>query len=318
MAFKVLLPQPITEAGLNFLREKGYEIVVCEWDEESALQNIVDCDAAVSRATPYTRKVLDAAPKLQVIANYGTGVDNIDVDCATEKGIWVTNTPGANATAVAEHTVYLMLCAARCGYRATTQLHLGNWDVKDEFTSVELFGKTIGIIGLGFIGQLVAKMLQDGFGMKVIGYDPFVDPSKIPESIQVVTNMDEIFIGTDFVSLHIPYSDKNKALVGARELALMKKDAIFINTSRGGNVDEQALIEVLKNRTIYGAGLDVFEVEPMLPDNELLTLDNVFVTPHHASLTAEGRDHMSLGVAKNIHAVLSGEGPLNPLNKITK
>lgn len=312
--YKVLIPQPITKAGMDFLNEKGYRIVECSPDEQSIIDHIGDCDAVTSRTCLYTPAIIDAAPKLKVIANYGVGTDNIAVDYCDKKGIWVTNTPGVNAVSVAEHAMCLLLCAAKNSYKATRELRKGNWGVKDEVTGTEISGKTVGIIGLGHIGLAFAKMCHDGFGMRILGYDKFVSKEKYPDYIEVCDKMDNLISNSDIVSLHIPFIKENGVVMRQHEFDLMKPAAIFINTSRGENVDEQYLIRCLRDGKIRAAGLDVMAKEPIDMDNELLSLDNVILTPHHASLTYEGRDYMSMGVVKNIHAVLSGKGPINPVN----
>ncbi len=315
MSYRVLIPQPIADTGRNYLLERGYELVDGSGeDEESIIRDIVDCHAVTSRTSPYTKRVIDAGKKLKIIANFGVGVDNIDVDYAAKKGIWVTNTPTANTISVAEHTLYLILACAKNARAMDIGLRSGNYNVKNEFTGRELDSSTLGIVGLGRIGQMVGKMAWAGFNMQVIGYDPYVDKADVLNDIEVVDTLEEVFTRGDFVSLHIPCTSETKNSIGMKHFKLMKKDAFFINVARGEVVRELELIAALKEGLFQGASLDVTAIEPINMDNELLQLPNVFLTPHHASLTREGKDRMSYQLAKRIHEVFSGKKPGDAVN----
>lgn len=313
---KILIPQEIAQIGLDYLTDKGYELIFCDKDEDSIIKHIKDCSAVTSRTSLYTKKIIDSASKLKIIANSGVGIDNIDVDYATQKKIWVTNTPGANTVSVAEHTIYLMLCAAKNAYHTVTEVRKGNWMIKDKLLGKEISGGTLGILGAGNIGRAVAKICNLAFNMKIIAYDPYVSKKLIPDYIHIVDNIDEIFKKSDIISMHMPYIKDTPPVVGAYEFNLMKPSSIFVNTSRGETVDELALYKILKENKIFGAAIDVTNQEPINIDNKLLSLNNIYITPHHAGLTKDSRDTMALQLAKNIHAVLSGKAPINPINKL--
>lgn len=282
---KILVCDPIGQDGIDYLKNKGYELIVDQ-------SMIADVDGLIVRGrTKVTKDVINSAKNLKVIARSGTGLDNIDLAVAKEKNISVVNAPGANAESVAEHTIGFMLALARNLVPTVTTLTSGVW-AKSDFRGMELMGKTLGIIGMGHIGKRVAE-LGRAFGMHILEY---VRGGALSD---ILTN-------SDFVSLHLPLTDLTRGLMGAREFSEMKKTAFFINTSRGAIVDETALVSALKSGTIAGAALDVYAIEPLPPESELLKLPNVLVTPHVAAVSREGENRVSREIAEKIDRILKG------------
>lgn len=285
-------------------------------DRKEILSSIGDKDGLLCMITDrIDRDLLNDAPHLKIIANYGVGVNNIDVQAATEKGIPVTNTPGVLTDATADLTFALILASGRRvveGDKRTRKGKFRYW-APLHFLGQEITGKTLGIVGLGRIGKAVAKRAA-GFDMKVIYYSRH----RLERSEEKVLNVEYAVLETllkeaDFVSLHVPLTPQTRHLIGLRELNLMKPSAYLINTSRGPVVDEKALLEVLKNNGIKGAGLDVYENEPVLTPG-LSDLDNVVLLPHMGSATIETRTKMAFMAAENLLAGLKGEIPPNCLN----
>lgn len=316
MAYKVLIPQDIAEDGKKFLRDKGYEVKLGSGiSVDQIAADAADCDAILARTAPFPRKVFEAGRKVRVIGRHGVGVDNIDVAACTELGVWVTYAPESNASSVAEHTVGLIVACAHNLVRCDREFRAGNFEIRNQLMGVDLEGKTVGLLGLGRIGRMVARKCLVGLGMKVIGYDPFVTSLPDLPGVAIVKEMDRVLRESDFVSLHLPSNKDTKGLIGARELGLMKPTAYFVNAARGELVQEAELIKVLKAKKIAGAGLDVFEKEPPGKDNPLMGLDNVTLTPHNAALTKEAALRMALHAAMGIDDVLSGRTPKWPVNK---
>lgn len=305
----VFIPQDIESEGKTYLIKKGFDLKIGSSLDKSILMNEVqDCDAILTRSNAMIDKdVIASAKNLKVIAKYGVGLDNIDIKAATERGIYVTNTPEANANVVAEHVMAFMLALAKNLFETDRELRIGNFDIRREVVSVDLEDKTLGIIGLGRIGNLVAQKANHGFGMNVIGYDPYV--TKPITEIEKVTELKTLFEKSDFISLHLPLTDSTRGIIGEKEFNWMKPTAYFLNASRGGVVKEADLISALKNNTIAGAAVDVFEIEPPEIDNELFTLDNVIVTPHSAALSVEGAMRMAVHAAMQVNEVFEGQVP---------
>ncbi|MBF4695059.1 hydroxyacid dehydrogenase [Fusibacter ferrireducens] len=316
--YKVIIPQDITEKGKQFLRDKGYEVIVGPGveDVEVYKEIVKDADALLVRTGPYPKAVIDAAPKLKVIGRFGVGTDNIDVDYCTQKGIYVTFTPTANALSVAEHTLGLLIMCAHQMKALDKAVQEGNWHLRNKVPTYNIGGKTLGLVGLGRIGAHVAKMARLGLNMNVIAYDSMRPKNDVPEGIKMCDNMDEVFENSDFVSLHIPCTEDTKGIINQDMLRKMKPTAFLINTGRGGLIVEQDLVNAIKGKIISGAAMDVLIDEPPKPDNPLLKLDNVIITPHSATLTLETMDLVGLHAAMGIHSVLSGQKPDWPVNKI--
>ena len=250
-------------------------------------------------------KALKSADRLKVIARYGVGVDSVDLAAAREKGIVVTNTPGANSVSVAELTLGLMLALARQIPEAVEAVHQGKFP---RYTGVSLEGKTIGILGLGAIGKQLARRLS-GFDCKIAAYDPFADVTFAKDNHIELGTMDEVIKQADFVSLHLPLLPETRGIVNEAFLSRMKKGSFLINTSRGEAIDEDALLKALQSGHLKGAGLDAFAVEPPDPKNPLLALPQVIATPHLGAQTDGATSNMGWFAMKDCLAVLRGEKP---------
>ncbi len=319
MAFKVLIPQDISDDGKRYLTERGYELKMGSGiSVETLAAEIADCDALLARTAKFPAEVLRAAKKLKVIGRHGVGCDNIDVPVATELGIQVTFTPEANAGSVAEHTIGLVIASAHQFARMDRETRAGNFEIRNKLKCFDLEGKTLAIVGAGRIGRLVARKALHGLGMKIVAYDPIVkDIPDLPE-VEFVSSIEEAFKKGDFVSLHLPALPQTKGIVNAALLSLMKKDAFLINAARGELVVEEDLVAALKSGSIAGAALDVLKDEPPAKDCPLFALDNVLLTPHSAALTKECTARMALQAAQGIDEVLTGKAPKWPFNKLAK
>ncbi len=319
MAHKVLIPQDISEEGKKFLRDKGYEVKLGSGiSVEQIVADVADCDAILARTAPFPRTVFEAGKKVRVIGRHGVGVDNIDVAACTELGVWVTYAPESNSSSVAEHTVGLIIACAHNLVRSDREFRTGNFEIRNKLMGVDLEGKTVGILGLGRIGRMVARKCLVGLGMKVMGYDPFVTSLPDLSEVTIVKEWERVFRESDFVSLHLPSTKDTRGIVGARELSLMKPTAYLINAARGELIQEAELVKALRDKKIAGAGLDVFEKEPPGKDNPLMGLENVTLSPHNAALTKEAALRMALHAAMGIDDVLSGRTPKWPVNKPAK
>ena len=280
------------------------------------MQEIMDVDAVFVRNEKITAEIMDAAPKLKVIAKHGVGYDNIDVEAATKRKIQVVYAPRGNTNAVAEDAMMMILCCARRYGQAHNELVRGNYDIRYVLNDAyEVTGKTLGLIGCGNIARNLAKKAKYGFGMKVIGFDPFVNV-KTEADIELATDREEVFRQADFISIHMPSTPETRHSIGENEFQMMKKTAYIINTSRGDIIDETALIQALQKGELLGAGLDVFETEPVGMDNPLLVMDEVITSPHIAGMTKEASDKLSLMGAEGIVQALYGEKLTWPVNHL--
>lgn len=303
----LFIPASYIEKGFAPLREKGHVVKVMDWPLKSfdELQNYnllvetqgcqalqpsqyvfelcADADVIVTQFCTVTRELVDACPKLKAIGVLRGGIENVCSEYAREKGIEVFNAPGRNAEAVSDFTVGMIICEARNIARGHHGILTGRWirDYSNSGMIPDLPGRTVGLIGCGAIGMKVAKKLS-GFDMTLLGYDPFASAERCKEAGIEPVELDELMARADFVSLHARLTAENRHLIDARRLALMKPTAYLINTSRAGLIDEAALVEALRAKKIAGAALDVYEHEPPQPDDPLLALDNVTLTPHMA------------------------------------
>ena len=312
---KVLVADKISPKGVAYLRQQtGLDVVEAYGSSpEKILELVRDVHAiAVRSETKITAEVFAAAPLLKVVGRAGVGVDNVDVDAATERGVIVMNTPAGNTVATAELTFTHILCGARPVPQAAASMKSGKWDRKS-FSGVELFKKTLGIVGLGRIGGEVAKRAQ-AFGMRVLAYDPYLAPARA-KAIQVESvTLDELLKQADFITVHMPLTDDTKYLIDEAALAKTKKGIRLFNCARGGIIKESALIAALKSGHVGSAGLDVFEDEPLAEDSELRKLPNVVLTPHLGASTAEAQDAVGVEVAEQIADVLNGGVIRNAVN----
>ena len=317
MSYTVLIPQDIIEEGKKYLTDKGYKIKMGKGiTVDDLISDVEDADALLVRTASFTKEVIEAGKKLKVIARHGVGCDNIDVDTATKRGIWVCFTPEANANSVAEYTLGMIIALARFFLPADRAVRTGDWEMRNKFPAIDLKGKTLGIIGGGRIGTRLAKKAIHGLDMKVRIYDPFVKEINDPEGVEIVRDEEIIFGESDFVSLHIPVTEETRGKYGKKYFNMMKETSFFINAARGELLNENDLYDVLKDKRISGAALDVYEKEPPIKDHPLYSLDNIMLTPHNAALTKEAVRRMALGAAMGIDEVLSGKPPTWPFNKL--
>jgi D-3-phosphoglycerate dehydrogenase len=299
---KVVVAAPIHPDAIKMLEDAGFEVVYREYPSVDELKSLVrDADALVVRSKPKVRKdVIDAGSKLKAIARAGVGLDNIDVEEAKKRGIAIFNAPAAPSRSVAELAIGLIIAVTRKIAYADRSLREGRW-VKKECLGTELNGKTIGIVGFGRIGREVAKIARYGLGMRVIFYDVVEPPQDVVKALDAVRlDLDEVFRRADVVSLHVPLLDSTYHLVNESRLKLMKKTAILINTSRGGIIDTDALIKALREGWIAGAGLDVYEEEPLPEGHPLTKLNNVVLTPHIGASTVEAQARAGVEVASKL------------------
>ncbi len=309
---KVLVADPISEKGVEVLRARFQTDVRTGLKEDALLKIIGDYDALVVRSqTKVTAKLIEAGKKLRVIGRAGVGVDNVDVDAATRRGIIVMNTPGGNTISTAEHTFSMMMALARKIPQAHASVKAGQWDRKS-FEGVELYNKTLGIIGMGRIGTEVARRAI-AFGMRVLAYDPFLSLSKA-KALQVeVVELDELYRRSDFITIHVPMTDQTRGMINRDAIAKMKKGVRLINCARGGLIVEADLAEALRSGQVAGAALDVYETEPP-KGSPLLALDNVVLTPHLGASTAEAQESVGTEVAEQIVDALTGGTIRNAVN----
>jgi D-3-phosphoglycerate dehydrogenase len=303
---KVLVADPISPKGVELLESGGQlNVEVKTGLKESDLVAIAASYSAivVRSQTKITAKVIDAAKQLKVVGRAGVGVDNVDVDAATRRGVVVMNTPGGNTVSTAEHAFSLLVSIARNIPQADASIKAGKWDRKS-FEGVELHGKTIGIFGMGRIGTEVARRVI-AFGMRAVAYDPYLSPSRARSlQVELFDDLDQVLAQSDFVTMHMPLTAETRHLINADRIAKMKRGARIVNCARGGLIDEQALFEALKSGQIAAAALDVYEIEPPPPDFPLRTLTNVVFTPHLGASTAEAQESVGIEIAEAIRSIL--------------
>ncbi len=309
MSKNIFVTRKISEVGLKMLREKGYSVDIFEEDRLPTQEEIIsflqkkNYDAVITLLTDkIDSKVFDASPSTKIYSNYAMGFDNLDIEEAKKRGIVVTNTRGDYGGDVAEHTMAFMLNLSTRMVEADKFVRAGKYKCwsPTAFIGSDIKSKVLGLIGVGSIGSRVAEHASKGFGIKVIYYDVKRNEQIENEcKAEFFSNVENVLKQADFVSLHVPLLDSTHHLINAERLSMMKKTAFLINTSRGPVVDENALVEALKNGVIKGAGLDVFEFEPKLADG-LSDLENVVLTPHIATARESARDDMSKLAAQNI------------------
>ncbi|HHB90326.1 MAG TPA: phosphoglycerate dehydrogenase [Anaerolineae bacterium] len=304
MTHKVLVSDPLAEAGLALLREAGLHVDVrTDLSPAQLIQTIPDYDALIIRSgTQVTADVIRAGQKLKVIARAGVGVDNIDIPAATEAGIIVANAPTGNVAAAAEHTIALLFALARHVAEAHRSMREGAWDRK-AFMGVEIANKTLGLVGLGRVAGHVCRRAV-GLGMNVLAYDPYVSQEYAQNMGAELVSLDDLLARSDFISLHLPLNEATRGLINAETLAKVKPGARLINTSRGGVIDERALLAALDSGQLAGAALDVFTQEPLPPDSPLRTHPRVVLTPHIGGSTTEAQFQVALDAAQQVIDVL--------------
>ena len=312
---KVLVADKISPKGVAWLRQQpGLEVIEAYGSSPATLLELVkDVHAiAVRSETKITAEVIAAAPLLKVVGRAGVGVDNVDVEAATERGVIVMNTPSGNTIATAELTFTHLLCGARPVPQAAASMRAGQWDRKS-FSGIELFRKTLGVVGLGRIGGEVAKRAQ-AFGMRVLAYDPFLAPSRAKAMQIEALALDDLLAQSDYITVHIPLTDETHFLIDEAALLKCRKGVRIFNCARGGIIKEAALVAALKSGQVAAAGLDVFEDEPLSADSELRKLPNVTLTPHLGASTAEAQDAVGFEIAEQIGDVLKGGVIRNAVN----
>ena len=320
--FVFTILNPIHEDGILRLKDEAEVILVGESARGPALlQAIKAADAIVVRGTPIDAAMIASAPNLKVVSKHGVDVDTIDAGALTAAGVALVNTPpGMNAIAVAEGTMALVLAVCKQTLYVHRSVLEGNFNVRYTFRSGDLWGRTVGIVGLGEIGTHVARICGAGFGMQVIAYDPYLHGDEIAaRGARKVERLDELLSRSDVVSVHAVLTEETRGMIGARELAVMKPSTILVNTARGPIVDEAALAEALRNKRIAGAGIDVFHDEPPgqpPADNPLLMLRdlNVAFSPHNAGLSVDAARQLSIRAVESALEVLRGRKPATLLN----
>ena len=311
MGFKVLTLKHMDKCGHEYLKANGVEVITstgnseAEWIKEIADNQV---DAIFCRVDKITPAMMDASANLKVIAKQGAGLDNIDMDYATEKKIQVVFSPAGNMNTVAEHATMLLLMLAQRYRYVDNEMRSGNFNVRYNLTNTyDLRGHKIGLIGCGRISQTFASILVNGFGMKAIGYDPFIKPEMLSVPIDLKKTSDEVWKEADYVSIHLQSNEYTRYTIGYRQFRMMKPTASFINCARGDLIVEEDLIRALREERLAGAGLDVFEQEPLPMDHPFLTMENVVLTPHTGAATEDSVQRCTLTCCEEIVQVFNGE-----------
>lgn len=301
-----------TREGVEILEGAGCEVLLSgeggPWSEDAMCSFATDADALIVGADPVTGRVLEAGPHLRIVAKHGAGFDNIDLAAAASRAVVVTYAPGANTDAVAEMTIAMLLALWRGVLRADRAVRAHRWQ---QFVGWGIRGKALGIVGLGRIGRSVALLAQ-GLGMQIMAYDVAPDQDFARQHGIRYCSLEDLLRTVDAVSIHTPLTSATRGLLGARELAMMRRNAVLINVARGGVVDERALAEALREGRLAGAGVDVFEQEPPWT-SPLLDVEGALLTPHIAAYTREALAAVDLMVAKDVVAVLRGDHPAHPV-----
>jgi len=310
---KVLVSDPLASAGVEMLRSQ-VEVDVKTGLKPEELESIIgDYDALVVRSqTKVTDKVIQAGKKLKIIARAGVGIDNVDVEEATRRGILVINAPTSNTVSAAEHAIGLIFALARHIPRANVVLKGGEWR-RSDFMGVELKGKALGIMGLGRVGIEVAKRAR-GMEMKLIAYDPYVTPERAKEFDVELVSLEQFFKESDFITIHTVLTAETRGMIGEKELAIMKPTVRIINVARGGIIDEEALAKAVSEKRVAGAAIDCFSVEPVT-SSCLFEHDAIICTPHLGASTAEAQVRAATDVAEQILDVFGGKPAKYPVNK---
>ena len=315
MAHTVLITDPVDPVCTNMLEEQGFEVdPLLDYDDKTLREHVATANGWIVRSgTQVTAELIDLADELKVVGRAGVGVDNIDLDAATRKGILVCNAPDGNTISTAEHTTAMMQALARTIPQANRSLLSGKWDRK-KFSGAELHGKTLGIVGVGKVGRAVADRMQ-GFGMKLIGFDPLISEEAANRHNVTLVDMDELIEQSDFITIHTPMNDKTRGLIGADAFEKCKDNVRIVNCARGGIVDEMALLEALNAGNVAGAAIDVYSQEP--PPDELTPLiqhDNVVATPHIAATTGAAQAKVATQITEQVINGLKGEPVTTPVN----
>jgi D-3-phosphoglycerate dehydrogenase len=313
----VFLPEKIAAAGLELLAAECELMGPWMGSDLPEPEMLARADGVVVRLHRMGEAEFAAAPRLKVVAKHGVGLDAIDVGAATRRNIQVVFTPQANANAVAEHAIAMMLALAKQIVPASRLIGEGRFAERNRHEGVELAGRTLGVIGLGRIGYRVAEIARNGFGMAVVGYDPFLPADAPRPAVERVGSLDALLARSDFLSLHVPLSGDTNRMLDASTLARLKPGCRIVNTSRGAVIDEIALVEALKSGAVGGVALDVFEKEPLPADHPLCGAPNTLLTPHISANTAESLERMAIDAAQGVLDVLAGRRPKYLVNPET-
>lgn len=297
---KILVTDSLSKQGIEHLEKAGFAVVVkTKLSKEDLLKEIKDADGLIVRSgTKVTAEVIAAAERLKIVGRAGSGLDNVDTVAATRRGIVVMNTPGGNTVTTAEHTMAMIFAMTRRIPQATASTKAGKWE-KEKFMGVELYNKTLGIVGMGQIGGYLTKLAL-GVGMQVVAYDPYLAEERAQKMGVTMVQLDELFHRADIISVHTPLTPETKSLINTQAIAKMKPGVMIANCARGGIVNESDLYQALKEKRIAAAAFDVFEQEPVKSDHPLLTLDNFICSPHIGASTTEAQENVAVGIAEQI------------------
>lgn len=311
---KVLVAEHISDEAIEFMKKEGLEVDVRLGMKKDGLLSIIEnYDALVVRSQiKVDKELIERAKNLKILARAGVGVDNIDVETATQHGIVVVNAPGGNTISTAEHAIALIFAVARKIPQAYLSMKEKKWDRK-KFTGIELRGKTVGVIGLGRVGYEVARRCK-ALDMNVLAFDPYIPPERAQKIGVRLVDLETLLKESDIITVHVPKTKETTGLIGKKEIEIMKKGVIIINTARGGIIDEKALFEALENGKIWGVGLDVYEREPPNFDSPLFKFENVVTTPHIAASTREAQISVGRIIAEDIVAFAKGLPAKNAVN----
>ena len=304
---KILVTEKISDTGIEIMREAGHQVdVIFDLSPEALIETIADYDALIVRsATQVTRQVLEAGVNLKIVGRAGVGVDNVDVDAATEQGVIVCNAPTSNIISAAEQTFALMLASARRTAQANASMKQGLWE-RSKFSGNELYQKTLGIFGIGRIGGLVAARARS-FEMKCIGYDPYATKERAEEiGVTLCDTMEEILSQSDFITVHMPATKETLGMFGPDEFAMMKDGVYLVNAARGGIYQVEALVEAVRSGKVAGAGIDVFEEEPCT-ESLMHSVDEIILTPHLGATTEEAQLRAGIQTAEFVNLGLEGK-----------
>src|SRR2546428_3305273 len=297
---KILVSESLSKQGVEILEKAGFTVhIKTKLSKEELIREIGQYDGVIVRsATKVTADLIAAAERLKVIGRAGSGLDNVDTQAATRRGIVVMNTPGGNTVTTAEHTMAMICAMTRQIPQATASMKARKWE-KDRFMGVELYNKTLGIVGIGQIGGYLAKLAQ-GMSMNVIAYDPYLAEERATKMGVEMVELAELFRRADIISLHTPLTAETRSLINAAAIQQMKPGVMIVNCARGGIVNEADLFQALKSKRVTAAAFDVFEDEPVSPDHPLLTLENFICSPHIGAATGEAQENVAIGIAEQI------------------
>jgi len=305
---KVVISHRLHEDGMKVLEKAGAQVVITNsGDPKVMLPELLDAEGLIIRIGSIDRETMLKCKNLKVIGRPGVGVDDVDVKTATELGIPVVIAPGANTRSVAEHTMAMILACAKDMVHCDKELRKGNFNIRSTYKAYEIYGKTLGLVGYGHIGSILAEMAT-AMGMKVIVYDPFLKKEVVEaKGYKYETDLDKVVKEADVISVHSPLTPQTRGMIGEKQFALMKPNAIVVNCARGGIVDEKALAKALAENRIHSAGADVFATEPVTAAEPLFQYDNMIVSPHMAGQTREAASGVATMAAEGVMAVINGE-----------